>query len=206
LMSTGTFYDHSYAGEFTGYLALRVKEVKGAPDFYYVFDVGTVNGWDPFGKLQANEALAIYLEPTKDFNVNAPITGSGIRLTDVAWATDGSLFATFGFGSVGPSEEVRGFYSAVNLTILGHLEVLQNPGAWQWLGVVSLPAVGSVTNDLALDNLTFTRPAPSSAAWDSKTDDGLRFRLVPEPATLASLFGLGAAGGLGWIFRRRKLS
>ena len=192
----GGVTDDYYTGELTKYLALKVV---GKSNNVYTFGAGDTNYWDPFGVLKAGEVLGIWLETSKDFQVNAPIQGSGDRGTDVSWATDGMLFATFGIG------EVEGSFAGAlpKLIVDGGFTVEQNPLNLQWLGV----PLGSQTFDLVLTGLTFNAVGENAgSAWDSYGNDAERFRVTPEPGTITALLAMGGAAGLGLALRRRKES
>lgn len=189
--------DDAYTGEFTAYLALKVVNVTGNQ---IIFGAGTSSGWDPFGKLGANEVLGIWLEGTKDFSVNAPIAGSGNRAVDVSWASDGSLFATFGFGPEPLEDKAVGYVSGVLLSVDAKLEVLQNPMNLNWLTVSNYLG----PNHLVINSLFFHTYPPPGAAWRFGAGDQMRFRVTPEPGSLAVLAGLGLAGAVGLGLRRRR--
>jgi hypothetical protein len=195
----GGVTDDYYTGELTKYLALKVV---GKSNNVYTFGAGNTSGWDPFGKLEAGEVLGIWLETSKDFQVNAPIQGSGDRGTDVSWATDTMLFATFRIGDVkGVSLEV--FPGLHTLQLNGGFTVQRNPLNLQWLGV----PLGSQTFDLVLTGLTFNAVGDNAgSAWDSYGNDAERFRVTPEPGTITALLAMGGAAALGLALRRRKES
>jgi hypothetical protein len=199
ITGSGGVLDHQYDGELTKYLALKVV---GESNNVYTFGAGDKDKWDPFGVLKAAEVMGIWLDTNKQFTAGAPISGSGNRGTDVSWATDAMLFATFGIGEIG---EVKGYFAGPSpiLIVEGGFTVQRNPLNLQWLGV----PLGSKTFDLVLTGLTFNKVGENAgSAWDSYGSDAERFRVTPEPGTVTALLAMGGAAGLGLALRRRKES
>ena len=183
--------DESGDGEITGYLALKVAQVTHTG---YKFTAPASPGWDPFGKLAANEALQVWFDTAENFTY-ADADGRGDDVHSAVW---GNLFGGFGF--VGTSA-VEAWATETSLTIYGGLNLTQNPGGFPFVKRQS-PLPPHPWVDLSIH--AFGLGTTPQGNWTLSGNDELKFRLTPEPGTVTALLAMGGAAGLGLALRRRK--
>ncbi len=182
-----------FSGELTKYLVLEVKEISGN---IVKFGGRTSGRPDPFGVLAADEVLRVYLDSTKNFTI------LGSRSASVASATDGTLFASFKLGDSGTAAALQ-VYSA-GFGVLGAAVNVSITGGWNWLTVTTnkVPGMGQLESNLVIEDAYLT--LATAGVWSLSLNDKERFRLTPEPGTMAGLIGLGLSGLVGFAFRRKR--
>ncbi|GEM_PF-1845731 len=198
--------ESSFEGEMTGYFAMRVTTA--ITDWgVKVYEFGAAGSHDPFGRLSGEESLRVYLDITKDFSPSEPPLG-GSRDDDVVAATDGQLFASFGFGyaidrSFGGAPDpgyLQGLaFNAQSLSLKGGLSLKALGPGFEWLifpGVSSGPWE-SVYSALYSERLV--RGGNALAPWAYGTPGGdannvLVFRAIPEPnSAILGVLGVTSA-------------
>jgi hypothetical protein len=196
----------SDAGELTAYAVAKITGFDSATNTYTFgpFGSGTdaLNySWGP------NEVVALFFDTNKNYTAN-----SGSRLTDRQRATDGTLFATFGFGpaidagqggATGTPFLQSQVLSASPLSVFtsGGLNVKSLGAAFATIVFLPVDLPGYNFSATLQSNIQVASPANSN--WPLKSEDPFRIRPTPEPGTLSALLGIVAAGGLGFLRRRR---
>ncbi|MGB9689930.1 PEP-CTERM sorting domain-containing protein, partial [Thermogutta sp.] len=157
----------------------------------------------------ADEVVAVYFDTNKNYTAN-----SGSRTTDRQSATDGTLFATFGFGDA--VDKDRG--GATGTPFLKSTVMPDSPLLVITSGGLNVKAVGSAYSTIVFRpiglplqnysstlNSTIVVADPPNANWPLKSEDPFRIRPTPEPTSVIGLLGLGlGAGALGAIRRRKR--
>ena len=167
---------------------------------------------DPFGIVNVtnNEISHIYFDETPGI----VFTSAGTLQQGVNSATDGTLFAAFGFGAAvdagrggAPganaalkSEELELPPVLLDVSLKGGLNIRTNIPFLTFLPVLNkasyLPVSTSIESGIAVNPHFATEP------WPLKSEDPWRFRVTPEPASTVALLGLGLMGLFGVAYRR----
>lgn len=189
-------------GELTAYSVAVVTDITdGVATYGPLTDTASANdplevSWD------ANEVVRIYLDSNQNFSAN-----SGDRSTDVGTATDGTLLASFGFGDavdagLGGATGTPFLTSNTDIpvSVSGALNV-KDSGSFR-PDLVFRP-VSPLENNSATITSTITANSTNSN-WPLRSEDPFRFRVVPEPSSLAGLAGLALVGLGGVCLRRRR--
>ncbi|MCS7236761.1 MAG: hypothetical protein NZ899_00645 [Thermoguttaceae bacterium] len=207
-----------FQGELTGYFGFwidsasysftaqvgRILGTKIAADY----PLGALRRSDPFGILGGLAAIAVFFDPIPD------LTGPGTSIpVDVSAATDGQIFASFGFqpaadrdlgGATGPAGAAAWWrlaagdrletWGGLNLTAAGpEYDKLVFPG-------VSNPLTGQL-NSLGF---RFGFVPATGGPWPWGGAGTLELRVVPEPPT-GGLLACLILSGLGVVASRRSL-
>ena len=224
--------------QFTGYFAQEVKafyadKAGGGPGDPYDSAQTTLDhialtapSTDPFGILGPNEMFRLYVDNTTAFNYFADVP------TGIALATDGSLWASLGTGTVedvapdydgyayshGDTPQTLDNFEVKSFLALNYVQNLLGPKVLQIndtseseLGDVGgFPVVFSdfVGNTKIIANPDGYLTAQigggfGSSPWAFQSDDPLYAQVVPEPGTMI-LLGSGLLGLAGTARRNRK--
>ena len=192
-------------GEITAYAVAKVTDVveSGNKREYTFGPVTTSSDYtDQLGYTwKAEEVVAIYFDTNENFGVNY-----STRQQDRESATDGILFATFGFGAA--VDFNRGGATGINTELTSTLNL--NTGTISSSGVLNVKSVGSSFVDVVFlpigqYSATFENSVQSggNSKWPLSSNDPFRIRPTPEPGTLSALLGIVAAGAIGFLRRRR---
>ncbi|MDW8079292.1 MAG: PEP-CTERM sorting domain-containing protein [Thermoguttaceae bacterium] len=190
-----------FSGEWTKVLAMKLtgRSPAGGNKENWTFSawdssLPAIEGQTPNINTALNEVLRVWLDDTRDLYTLENDLGPDIRD-----AQDGVLWASFKLNTLSAEYD----YVSVGGII------------FQWLvvsmGLDAVSAPGLDFPDTPDFSMSFRVTDLSGSDWKLQIGAGTfpdvqKFRVTPEPATLASLFGIGAVGGLGWIFRRQKFS
>ena len=195
----------SDAGELTAYAVAKITGVSSGVYTFGPFGAGT----DQLGYTWAtDEVVALFFDTNKNYTAN-----SGNRTTDRQRATDGTLFATFGFGAAADA----GQGGATGTPLLQSQVLTTSPLLVFTSGGLNVKALGAAFStvifrpvDLPDHDYSATLQSniqvasPTNDNWPLKSEDPFRIRPTPEPGALSALLGIAAAGAIGFLRRRRK--
>lgn len=209
--------EENFSGEFTGYFAVQISSARFSFESLpgsrspmktaATYSLAGVGVYDPFQIVTDSISLVTFTDPHPNF---PPLGGDFGHF--VSAATDGELFARFGFGwavdrELGGAADPGVLSASWNyqqpklLHFAGGLNLLEIAPEFQELvfpGVAN-PLTGGV-NSLALHFLL--EPA-NPGPWPWKGTGIIEFRVIPEPHTVAVLVSLVLAGAGGRILRRK---
>jgi len=205
-----------FEGELTGYFGIHLKSgqidwAQGWLGFLqrvratYLFN--GIRDADPFEKLSGDVAFSIFIDREKDFPSGTPLEEY------VEAATNGELFASFGFGLAidralggAPGEAISEASWTIHEPNLLRLSAGLNLAAVRpSLEFYPFPGLPNPINgEINSARLQITFLPAEGGSWPWQGAGLLEFRIVPEPGSLALLAGLGASGIAGFFWRQGR--
>ncbi len=203
-------------GEITAYAAQELTSftIDGLGNVNVAFGAAAT---DPFGILtSAGLITKVFLDDTTNDGTLFSSDGGGAvglaaQLTnDVGNATDGALFAEFGIGLAadggvaGDNTSLTSSGAVDSQLALGGLNVFHaDPSlttGLTFMGVDNTANAGLNPVSISLRaNITL-----GGTPWTFTSEDPWKFRLNPEPGSLAALAGMAVVGLAGRLIRRRR--
>lgn len=209
--------------ELTAYSALKIKTRTGTGTSgdAYVFEytyLGDTSGSlaalsDPFADtgLTGFEAVRWFLDPQKNLT-DAQVT-SGTRQDTVDKTTDGTFFASFGFGAAADGAAsgtpyVTSVSSVIDPTVSDYYTWLNVLALGSDFSGITFPGVykSNSTSMYATGNVAVPVPGDPGygGPWMLYSTDPTNFRMTPEPSALIGLIGLVCVSAFGLACRRRR--
>ncbi len=210
----------------TAYAVQQVTSITLDDPFggYTKLTFGAVDS-DPFGVMSdddvANEVVVkLFSDPNGSvFTQNSSGTIGVSLKADVENATDGSMWASFGFGD--PLDEsgltdAPFLYSLISplgaVNVYGGLNVKDFPNGLTFTGVLNseIPSslghteLTSIGVEASISEYLFHKDLNGDSYWRYNSDDPFELRMTPEPSSLIGCLGLMMTGLGVWTIRRRS--